>query len=394
MKISVKAAAIPPSPTIGMNTRAQELKKQGRNVLSFAVGEPDFATPPHIVAAAERAMRDGFTKYTPPAGMPELREAVAEATERELGIACEPAQVVISNGGKHALANIFLTLLNPGDHVIVIAPYWVSYGELIFLAGGWFTAIPTAIEDCFLPALAAIEAALTPRTVALLINSPSNPSGAVLDRPTMEGIAELAQQRDLTIISDEIYKHIIYGGAEHCSPAMLGPKVAARTIIADGVSKTYSMTGWRIGWSVSSPEFAQAVGSLQSQMTSNPCSISQKAALAALTGPQDCVEQFRRTFAARREAIVSSLADLPGVECVSPAGAFYVFPKVEALFGRPFDGAVAGNSLELAELLLGKAEISTVPGSAFGAEGYIRFSFACSTEQIEEGMGRLRALLG
>ena len=394
MKISVRSAAIPPSPTIGMNTRAQLLRKQGRNVLSFAVGEPDFPTPAHIVAAAEQAMRDGFTKYTAPEGIPELREAVAMATTRDLGVAVDPAGVVVSNGGKHALANIFLTLLDPGDHVIVIAPYWVSYAELILLAGGWFTVVPTSLENGFQPNLEAVAEAVHPRSVAVLINSPSNPSGAVLDRATVEGLAALAEQHDLAIISDEIYKHIVYDGVQATSPALLGPETAARTIIADGVAKTYSMTGWRIGWSISGREFATAAGDLQSQMTSNPCSISQKAALAALTGPQDCVAEFRQTFAARRQVIVDALSQLPGLECPWPAGAFYVFPRVEGLFGRSLGGATAHDSLGLAELLLEKAEISTVPGSAFGSEGYLRFSFACSTDQLQEGASRLRALLG
>lgn len=394
MKISVRSAAIPPSPTIGMNTRAQLMRKQGRNVLSFAVGEPDFPTPPHIVAAAEQAMRDGFTKYTAPEGILELREAVAMATNRDLGLEVDPGGVVVANGGKHALANIFLTLLDPGDHVVVIAPYWVSYAELILLAGGWFTVVPTSLDEGFQPDLAAVAEAIHPRTAAILINSPSNPSGAVLDRASVEGLAELAEQHDLTIVSDEIYKHIIYDGVEATSPATLGPEIADRTIIADGVAKTYSMTGWRIGWSISGREFAKAAGDLQSQMTSNPCSVSQKAAVAALTGPQDCVGEFRRTFAERRKVIVEALGQLPGVECASPAGAFYAFPRVEGLFGHSLAGAIAEDSLELAEVLLEKAEISTVPGSAFGSEGYLRFSFACSTAQIEEGASRLRALLG
>ena len=389
MKVSARVSNIKPSATIGMATKAKELKKQGKDVISFALGEPDFPTPAFICEAATRAMDEGHTKYTAAAGTDRLKEAVATAVERDLGLPTAPAQVAISNGAKHSLTNVFATLLDPGDHVLLPAPYWVSYADLIEVFDGTYTEIPGSAGRDFVPDIADIEAAITDRTVAVLINSPSNPSGGVWDQESIEALADMACRRDLTIISDEIYKHIMYDGRTHHSPAQVSDEARARTLIVDGVAKTYSMTGWRIGWLVGPEDFVKATGKLQSQMTSCPNAIAQEAAADALLGPQTCVEEMRAEFARRRDVIVGLLNGINGISCPTPSGAFYAFPDVTGLAGKTLRGHELTDSLAISEYLLQEALVSTVPGSAFGFEGHIRLSFACSTEEIQEGCQRI-----
>ncbi len=391
--ISDFACSLEASPTMAMDGLAKSMRKQGKDVLSFAVGEPDFPTPANICEAGRRAITDGMTRYTPPSGTPELKQAIVAAAERDLGLSYEPDQVVVSNGGKHALMNIWRTLLNPGDEVLIFAPYWVSYPEQVKMAGGVPVIIETFGDADFQPDLDKVRAAIGRRTVAVLINSPSNPTGGVYTRETIAGLSAIAQSNGLMIISDEIYKHILFDGRTHVSSAQLDDDLKARTIIADGVAKTYAMTGWRIGWMIAPPQFARQAGNIQSQETSNPCSVSQAAAVAALTGPQDSVETMRLAFQQRRDIIVPALNAIPGIRCPNPGGAFYVFPDIREHLGRTLHGTALTNSRDFAMYLLQQALVSTVHGSASGAEGCFRISFACSVEQITEGVRRIAEAL-
>ncbi len=392
MRIARRLEAISPSATMGMKVKADELRAQGKDVLSFAVGEPDFPTPANIVAAAKRAMDEGQTKYTAASGLPELKQAICEATRRDLGLDYTPAQVVASNGAKHSLFNIAQTLVQPGDEVIVLSPYWVTYPDQIAFCEGRPVIIETRDEDDFQPDLAQIRAAVTDYTVAIILNSPCNPSGAVYERDVMEGIAEIAIEHDLTIISDEIYKHILFDGRTHLSPAQLGDEVRARTLIVDGVAKSYSMPGWRIGWVLGPEPVVKAMGGLQGQMTSNPNTIAQWATVEALTGPQESVAEMNRQFERRRDFVVEQMAQIDGVTCATPRGAFYAFPNVSAHYDRLVPDAPAGaRSDALAMKLLSENLISLVAGSSFGDDDYIRLSFAAGMEQLEEGLRRFTA---
>ncbi len=393
MKISRRAANIQPSATLSMAARAKQMAREGLDVIAFGVGEPDFPTPEHICEAAREAIEAGHTKYTPASGIPELKEAIVGRLQAEFGLTYAPDQVCISNGGKHALMNIWETLLDPDDEVIIFAPYWVTYPVQIELCGGRPVVIMTDASRNFQPDLDQLRAAVTPRTVAILVNSPSNPSGGIFEPEMLEGIAAIAAEHDLTIISDEIYKHLVFDDRQHLSIAMLDDETQARTILADGVAKSYAMTGWRIGWLVGPKEFAVKAGSIQSQETSNPCSIAQYAAVAALTGPQDCVAEMRDQFEQRRDFFVEGLCEIEGIQCNIPAGAFYLFPDISAHLGRELGGQQITTSLELAEYILEETLTATVPGSAFGAEGFLRLSFACSVEDIRRGVERLRSVL-
>ncbi len=393
MKTARRMEAIRPSATIAMNMKARELKAAGKDVLSFAVGEPDFPTPDNVLEAAKRAMDEGQTKYTPEAGTVELREAICEATRRDLGLSYEPTNVIVSNGAKHSLMNIAEVMLDEGDEIIIFSPYWVTYPVQAEFAGAKPVFIETRGEDDFQPDLAQIRAAVTDRTVAILLNSPCNPTGAVYAPETIEGIAQIAVEKDLTIISDEIYKHIIFGDAKHLSPAQVSDEARARTLIVDGVAKTYAMTGWRIGWIIGDPAFIKRASALQGQSTSNPNSIAQAATIEALLGPQDSVGEMTAEFERRRDYVMERLAEIRGVTCATPRGAFYAFPNVSEHYGRTLDGRKIGGSLDLAEYLLEKALISLVPGEAFGAEDYIRISFATSMEALDMGLTRLKDAL-
>lgn len=393
MKLSSRMDAIKPSATIGMKVKADQLKKQGKDVLSFAVGEPDFPTPQNVVEAAKRALDAGETKYTAASGTTELKQAICDKTEADLGVTYAPENVLVSNGAKHSLMNIAEAMYDPGDEVICFSPYWVTYPVQAEFVGAKPVAIETRGEDDFQPDLDEVRAAVTDRSVAIMINSPCNPTGAVYEPEIIEGIAEIAVENDLAIISDEIYKHIIFDGAEHVSPAQLGDEVRERTLIVDGVAKTYAMTGWRIGWIIGDAAFVKRAGALQGQATSCPNTIAQAATIEALSGPQESVAEMTGQFQRRRDFVMERLAEIPDVTCATPRGAFYVFPDVSAYYGRELGGKTINGSLDMAEYLLEQGLISLVPGEAFGAEDYIRLSFATSMEELDEGLKRLKNAL-
>ena len=382
-------ASLEPSATLAMAARAQALAASGIDVIDLSVGEPDFPTPPHICAAAEAAIRAGRTKYTPAAGIPDLRKAVAADYARRSGLAVTPGQVVVSNGAKHALHNAFTALLDEGDEVVVPAPYWVSYAELVKLSGGRPVLLETRIEDDFKLRPEALRAALTPRTRMLLLCSPSNPTGVVYTPDELGSLGDVALEADLAVIADEIYDQLVFDGRSSPSFPTLRPGLVDRTVVVAGVSKTYSMTGWRIGWTICPEPLAKAIGNLQSQETSNPSSISQHAALAALTGPQECVAEMCRAFQKRRDLVAGRLAAIPGVRLPEIGGAFYAFFDIRSALAR---GGIS--SAHWCEALLEKEHVALVAGSAFGAEGHVRMSFAASEEKLAAGLDRIARFLG
>jgi len=358
----------------------------GVDVIDLSVGEPDFPTPEHICRAAEAAIRAGKTKYTPAAGIPALRAAVAADYTRRSGLPVTAAQVVVSNGAKHSLHNAFTALVNEGDEVIVPAPYWVSYAELIKLCGGRPVILPTRLEDDFKLHPAALRAALTPATRMLLLCSPSNPTGVVYSAEELAALADVAMEANLGVVADEIYDQLVFDGRAAVSFATLRPGLAHNTVVVAGVSKTYSMTGWRIGWTICPEPLAKAIGNLQSQETSNPSSISQHAALAALTGPQECVQEMCRAFQRRRDLVAGRLAAMPGVRLPTIGGAFYAFFDISAALARGHNGTT---SAQWCEALLEKEHVALVAGSAFGAEGHVRMSFAAAEEKLAAGLDRI-----
>ena len=390
-ELAQRMASLQPSATLAMAARAGAMKASGIDVIDLSVGEPDFPTPEHICQAGKAAISAGKTKYTPAAGIPALREAIANDYTRRSGLSVTPAQVIVSNGAKHSLHNVFTSLLNPGDEVIVPTPYWVSYAELIKLTGAIPVLIETSIDEDFKLQPNALKSAITPRTRMLLLCSPSNPTGVVYSREELVGIADIAIEADLSIVSDEIYDQLVFDGRESISFPTLRPGLESRSIVVAGVSKTYSMTGWRIGWTIGPPALSKAMGSLQSQETSNPCSISQHAAIEALTGPQECVTLMRNAFQARRDLVVKRLSQIPGVKIPDIGGAFYAFLDIHTSLGRPY-GPV--DSVTWCEQLLEKEQVATVAGSAFGAEGHVRMSFAASEEKLMIGLDRIARFLG
>lgn len=393
--VSRRLAALTDSPTMAITARAAELRAAGRKVIGFGAGEPDFPTPAHIVAAAQAACADPVNhRYSPAAGLPALREAVAAKTRRDSGFQVDPDQVVITNGGKGAIFGGFAALLDPGDEVLLPAPYWVSYPEAIALAGGVPRIIPTTAAEGFRVSVDRLEAAVTERTKALVFVSPSNPSGAVYPRHEVEAIGRWAAARGLWVMTDEIYEHLVYGDAVFSSMPVEVPEVVPRCVVVNGVAKTYAMTGWRVGWLISPPDVAAAVGRFQSHSTSNVANVSQRAALAAVTGSMDPVAQMRVAFDRRRRTMHRMLNEIPGVEAVEPDGAFYAFPSVEGLLGREIGGRRVETSEDLAAALLEVADIAIVPGEAFGAPGYCRLTFALSDDELEEGLTRWREAVG
>jgi len=391
--ISRIVSALEPSATLAMAAKAKELKAAGKTVYDFSVGEPDFTTPDHICQAAVAAMKAGHTHYTAAAGIPELRAAVARQYEAAHGLKYAPAQVVVSNGAKHSLHNVFTTLCNPGDEVIIPAPYWVSYAELVKLTGAVPVIVPTDEANNFKLTPAQLRAAVTPKTTILLICSPSNPTGTMYSPEELGALADVVIERNMTVVSDEIYERLIYGNHRFASFATVRPGMQDRTVLINGASKAYAMTGWRIGWTLSPANIATAMADLQSQETSNPASISQYAALAAVEGPQACVTEMLAEFAKRREFVRQRIASIPGLSCPDMAGAFYAFVNIKAHLGRSYQGKRVDNSTQWCLTLLEQQNVATVMGSAFGAEGYARISFATGMETLQAGFDRIEAFL-
>lgn len=388
MQLSKRLKAIKPSPTLSLNAKAKAMASKGADVLSFAAGEPDFDTPAHIKQAAVKALEGGFTKYTATAGIPELRAAIAKKLETENHLKFAPEQILVSAGAKHSLYNIFQALLNPGDEVIVFSPYWVSYPDMVRLAGGEPVIVETQSEDGYAPDPNELRKALSPKTRAVVINSPSNPTGAVLSEKALATIAEVVRGHDCLIITDDIYERLLYVPGPFKNIANVAPDLAARTVVVNGFSKAFSMTGWRLGYAAGPQELIAAMQMIQDQSTSNPTSFAQKGALAALEGPTAELGQMVTEFKARRDLIVTGLRAIPGVTCREPEGAFYVFPSIGELIGKSFQGKSITGSVQMSELLLEKFLLAVVPGEPFGAEGHLRFSFATSRAIIEKGLSR------
>ena len=393
-RISHRIGSIAESATLAVDAKAKALKAAGRPVIGFGAGEPDFPTPDYIVAAAIEACRDPkWHRYTPAGGLPELKEAIAVKTLRDSGYQISASQVLVTNGGKQALYNAFAALLDPGDEVLLPAPYWTTYPESIRLAGGVPVEIMTDETSGYRASVAQLEAALTPRTKVLVFVSPSNPTGAVYPPEEVEAIGRWALERGLWVVTDEIYEHLVYGRARFSSMPVLVPELADRCIVVNGVAKTYAMTGWRVGWMIGPADVVKAATNLQSHATSNVANVSQVAALAAVSGDLSAVAQMRTAFDRRRLTIVRMLGEIPGVSCPEPEGAFYAYPSVKALVGRTIRGREVTSSAELAAIVLDEAEVAVVPGEAFGTPGYLRLSYALGDDDLVEGVSRMGALL-
>ena len=388
---------VAPSATLAVDSKAKAMKAAGVDVIGFGAGEPNFPTPDYVVEAAAEACRDPRNhRYTPTPGLPELREAIARKMLRDSGYEVTPEQVVVTNGGKQAVYEAFQILLNDGDEVIIPTPYWTSYPEAVKLAGGVPVEVFAGADRSFEPDIDAIEAARTERTRAIIVTSPSNPTGAVWSRETIEAIGRWAVEHHVWVVSDEIYEHLNYDGARTAYIGQVVPEVRDQLLVLNGVAKTYAMTGWRVGWLVAPEPVAKAAAKLQGHMTSNVANVSQRAAIAAVGGDLDAVYAMREAFDVRRKAIVAALNAIDGVHCPTPTGAFYAFADVSGLLNRPFgaNGSVATSSAELAAMLLDEAHVAAVPGEAFGAPGYLRFSYALADDQLAEGMRRFQAWVG
>jgi aspartate/methionine/tyrosine aminotransferase len=394
-RISRRAAAVSASATLAVDAAAKELQAAGEHVIGFGAGEPDFPTPRAIVEAAEAACADPtYHHYTPTAGLPALRSAIAEKTRRDSGFDVQASQVLVTNGGKQAVSNAFTVLCDPGDEVLIPAPYWTTYPESVILSGGVPVAVPSDESTGFRVSVDDLEAALTPRTKVLLFVSPSNPTGAVYPRDAIEEIGRWAVERGLWVLTDEIYEHLVYGSATHHSMPVVVPELAETCLVVNGVAKTYAMTGWRVGWMIGPADAVNAATNLQSHQTSNVANVSQAAALCAVSGDLSAVAMMGEAFDRRRKTIVGMLNDIDGVECVAPEGAFYAFPSVKGLLGREIRGQRPTTSAELAALCIAEAKVAVVPGEAFGAPGYFRMSYALGDEDLAEGVRRLASLFG
>jgi aspartate/methionine/tyrosine aminotransferase len=393
-RTSQRLAAIAPSATLAVDSKAKAMKAAGENVIGFGAGEPDFPTPQAIVDAAIAACSDPKNhRYSPAGGLPELKAAIAGKTARDSGFVVEPSQVLVTNGGKHAVYTAFAALCDPGDEVICPAPYWTTYPEAITLAGGVPVVIDTDVESGFQVTVEQLDAAYTDRTKVLLFVSPDNPSGVVYPPAVVRAIGEWAVEKGVWVITDEIYEHLTYGAHEFSSMPTMVPDLADQCVVVNGVAKTYAMTGWRVGWMIGPGDVIKASTNFQSHATSNVANVSQRAALAAVSGPLDAVHEMRTAFARRAQLIHGKLNAIEGVTCLEPQGAFYAYPDLSGLLGRPIDGDVAASTLELADLVLDKAKVAFVPGEAFGLGGYGRFSFALGDDDIAEGIDRLSSLV-
>jgi aspartate aminotransferase len=393
-RISARVGGISESATLAVDSKAKALKAAGRPVIGFGAGEPDFPTPQPIVEAAAAACADPRNhRYSPAAGLPELREAIAAKTRRDSRYEVEPSQVLVTNGGKHAVYQSFAALVDPGDEVILPAPYWTTYPEAITLAGGVPVIVPTGESTGYLASVEQLEAARTPRTKVLLFNSPSNPTGAVYPPERIEAIGRWAAEHGIWVITDEIYEHLIYGDARHVSMPTVVPEIADTCVVLNGVAKTYAMTGWRVGWMIGPADVIKAATNLQSHLSSNVANVSQRAALEAVSGPLDAVAEMRSAFDRRRRTIVELLSAIPGVSCPEPEGAFYAYPSLQGLLGKEIRGVRPSTSVELAELVLEQAEVAVVPGEAFGTPGYFRLSYALGDDDLAEGIRRMGDLL-
>jgi aspartate aminotransferase len=390
LNYAARTAAVAPSATLAMAAQAAKMTAQGIKVFPFSVGEPDFPTPEHVRNAAKLALDHGATRYTPVGGTADLKKAICEATQRDRGHVVTPDRVVVSCGAKHVLFNLAAALYEPGDEVLIPAPYWVSYPEQVRMMGATAITLETSEADGFRLRPETLAAAVTPRTKALILCTPSNPTGSAYDKASLEALAEVLLKGDYYVIVDEIYADLVYDGFEHHSLGKLLPELGDRLIIVDGVSKSYAMTGWRIGWSLSSPKLAQQLTTLQGQSTTNPAAVAQAAAVAALNGPRGSVVAMREAFERRRKLMVDGLNTIPGISCRTPEGAFYAFANVGGLIGKSFAGKPLANDQQVAEFFLTEAHAATVAGTPFGAPGFVRLSYACSDADILEGLEAIR----
>ena len=389
LELSEKASKVKPSSTLAITAKAKKLKAQGIDVVGFGAGEPDFDTPQNIKDAAIKAINDGFTKYTPAAGTDELRDAISKKFKEFNGLNYERHQIIVSNGGKHSLTNIFEALLNLGDEVIIPAPYWLTYPEIVKLCDGVPVIIYGQKENNYKVTAKELEAAITPKTKAFVLNTPSNPTGMLYTKEELEEIADVIVKNDIYCVSDEMYEYLVYNGDKHVSIASLGDEIYKRTITCSGVSKSYAMTGWRVGYTGCPTEIAKLMSSVQSHETSNPCSIAQKAALEALTGAQDTVYAMREEFNKRRKYMYSRIEKIPYLDCIKPQGAFYMFIDTSKLLEKKYQGEVIGNTARIAEILIEDYNVAVVPCADFGFDNHIRLSYAVSMEAIEKGIDRI-----
>jgi aspartate aminotransferase len=394
IRISTLATSIKPSATLAAGAKARQLKAAGIKVFDFSLGEPDFNTPKHICEAAEKAALAGHTHYTPTSGTPEVKAAICQRYKNTYGLDCAPENVIVSNGAKHSIHNALAATVGPGDEVIIPTPYWVSYSDLVSMTGATAVLVTTTLESGFKMSPAQLRAAVTPRTRVLMLNSPCNPTGTVYSRAELEALVDAMDGADAAILSDEIYEQLTFGTARPTCVATLRPWLKDRTITISGASKSYAMTGWRMGWTIAPAAVVKAMDTIQSQETSCPSSVSQAALVAALTGPQECVAEMRKEFGNRRELTAGLLKSIPGVKLPVPDGAFYAFFDVSAYFGKTFGDKPVTDSLSFCNALLEQAHVNLVPGVAFGAEGFVRMSFATSRETIEGGLSRLKDWLG
>lgn len=393
LELSKKAAAVKPSSTLAITAKAKELKAQGKDVVGFGAGEPDFNTPENICEAAIKAIKDGFTKYTPASGTNELKAAISKKFKEFNGLDYATDQIVISNGGKHSLTNIFTALINPGDEVIIPAPFWLSYPEIVKLAGGVPVIVTTTKEQNFKLTAEDLVAAVTDKTKALVLNTPNNPTGMLYTEEELRAIAKVAVEKDFYVVADEMYEMLVYGEQKHISIASLGKDIYDRTITCSGLAKSYAMTGWRIGYTGSSKEIAKMMGSVQSHQTSNPNSIAQKAAVEALTGPQDSVEKMHAEFDKRRKYMYKRICDMDLLDALEPMGAFYVFVDGSAVFGKSYKGTKIESVPQMADILINEYNTAIVPCADFGFPDCFRLSYAISIEQIEKGLDRIESFI-